>query len=50
MSTTSATNIMYALTMILFSRPTSGCRTIGGGDPGASCAFPFIYRDVEYRG
>jgi len=32
------------------SRPTSGCTTIGGGDPGASCAFPFIYRDVEYRG
>lgn len=32
------------------SRPTSGCTTIGGGDTGASCAFPFIYRDVEYRG
>ena len=27
-----------------------GCKTIGGGDPGASCAFTFIYRDVEYRG
>merc|ERR1711971_1217964 len=31
-------------------RPKSGCTTIGGGDPGASCAFPFIYRDVEYNG
>ena len=32
------------------SRPTSQCTTIGGGDPGASCAFPFIYLDLEYHG
>ena len=32
------------------SRPTSKCTTIGGGDPGASCAFPFIYLDLEYDG
>ena len=35
---------------LLSCRPTSGCTTIGGGDPGASCKFPFIYRDVEYNG
>ena len=32
------------------SRPTSQCTTIGGGDPGASCAFPFIYLGLEYHG
>ena len=32
------------------SRPTAGCTTNGGGDSGASCVFPFTYKDRVYRG
>jgi len=32
------------------TRPTSGCTTNGGGDSGASCVFPFTYKEKVYRG
>jgi len=32
------------------SRPTAGCTTNGGGDSGARCVFPFVYKDRQYRG
>lgn len=30
--------------------PSPSCRTIGGGDIGASCIFPFTYKDITYTG
>ena len=27
-----------------------GCVTVGGGQRGANCAFPFIYKEREYSG
>ena len=41
---------MSFLANSLHPSPSPSCRTIGGGDIGASCIFPFTYKDITYTG